>query len=197
MQALTLLTTTGEQVPLSALWADGPVVTFFVRHFGCVFCREQVAEVRAARADFERAGARVVVVGQGSVEDAAAFAREFGDGLEVLTDPTRETYCALGMRRGWRTAATLGTVKRAAQALAKGFRQAARVQGDPFQQPESTRRSRLCSPRSPARATRLQQRELTSGRRGARGSPESLLERGQRAQRVCVVGLVYEEMALA
>jgi len=134
MQALTLLTTAGTPVALSALWADGPVVTFFVRHFGCVFCREQVAEVRAVRADFERAGARIVVVGQGSVEDAAAFAREFGDGLEVLTDPTRETYCALGMKRGWRTAATFGTVKRAAQALAKGYRQAARVQGDPFQQ---------------------------------------------------------------
>jgi peroxiredoxin len=132
--ALTLLDTAGRTVALESLWRERPAMLVFVRHFGCLFCREQVAEVRSHAAAFVAAGVDVVVVGNGSVAEAAAFATEHAGSLRVLTDPTREAYCAFGMQRGWRTAANVGTVSRAVRALAKGYRQAARPQGDPFQQ---------------------------------------------------------------
>jgi hypothetical protein len=109
-------------------------VLLFVRRFGCVFCREQVAEVQTHAAELEAAGADVVVVGNGSVVEAAAFATEYAGLLRVLTDPAREAYCAFGMQRGWRTAANVGTVSRAVRARARGYRQAAGPQGDPLQQ---------------------------------------------------------------
>lgn len=134
MNTLTLLDTAGGPVALSSLWHERPVVLVFVRHFGCLFCREQVAEVRTHAAEFQAAGVDVVVVGNGSIVEAAAFATTYAGPLRVLTDPTREAYCAFGMQRGWRTAANVGTVSRAVRALARGYRQAARPQGDPLQQ---------------------------------------------------------------
>ncbi|MEY3213233.1 MAG: hypothetical protein RIT28_3714 [Pseudomonadota bacterium] len=34
LAALTVLTPAGDPVPLPSLWAQGPVVLVFVRHFG-------------------------------------------------------------------------------------------------------------------------------------------------------------------
>lgn len=35
----------GADVRLGDLWATRPLVLAFVRHFGCVFCREHVKEL--------------------------------------------------------------------------------------------------------------------------------------------------------
>ena len=40
--AATVLDTAGERVRLADQWADHPAVIVWLRHFGCVFCREQV-----------------------------------------------------------------------------------------------------------------------------------------------------------
>ena len=47
--AATVLDTDGSAVPLAREWADRPVVVVWLRHFGCVFCREQVAQPRPER----------------------------------------------------------------------------------------------------------------------------------------------------
>jgi hypothetical protein len=35
----------GREVPLGQLWRDRAAVVVFVHHFGCIFCRQQVAEI--------------------------------------------------------------------------------------------------------------------------------------------------------
>jgi peroxiredoxin len=130
---LTVLDTQGRAVTLGSLGRGGSVVLVFVRHFGCLFCKEQVADVRARLGELHGRGASVVIVGNGSVDDARVFAAEHAAGMTVVTDPNREAYCAVGMKRGVGTALSFGVARRAARAMARGFRQT-RTQGDPFQQ---------------------------------------------------------------
>lgn len=41
-----LTDTDGNSVTLSSYWKVKPTVILFLRHFGCPFCREQVANLR-------------------------------------------------------------------------------------------------------------------------------------------------------
>ena len=49
-----------------------PLVVVFVRHYGCIFCRERAAEVLASRSAIEAKGARIVFVGTGLPAMASA-----------------------------------------------------------------------------------------------------------------------------
>jgi len=51
--------------------------------------------------EFERAGVELVAIGNGTVEQAAAFVRSQGlDGLRLVVDPERRVYEAAGARVG-------------------------------------------------------------------------------------------------
>jgi len=53
------------------------------------------------RAEFERATVELVAIGNGTVEQAAAFVRSQGlDGLRLVVDPERRVYEAAGARVG-------------------------------------------------------------------------------------------------
>lgn len=94
-----LLDAEGSSVPLSSLLADGPVVLVFLRYFGCTFCRAHVARVRDEREAFVEAGARVVMIGQGRPEQAAAFCRDRQLPFTCTVDPDRRVYDAFGLGR--------------------------------------------------------------------------------------------------
>jgi len=83
--------------------------------------------------EIRRAGADLVLVGNGRPDQAAAFARDEVPGVTVLTDPSLRTYRALDLRRG--VLATLGprSAIAAASAFRRGHRQAATA-GDAWQQ---------------------------------------------------------------
>jgi len=66
----------GRQVRLGDLWRERPAVLVFVRHFGCVFCRQMAVEIHRARHDFEKADVELVVIGHGSPAQAADFRRQ-------------------------------------------------------------------------------------------------------------------------
>jgi len=51
------------------------------------------------REDFDRVGARLIVIGQGTPRHAEHFIEEYGlDGMQVLVDPDRKTYEAAGAK---------------------------------------------------------------------------------------------------
>ena len=123
----------GGQVRLGQLWTDRTAVLVFVRHFGCVFCRQQISAIGPLLDRVRALGADLVVIGQGSVDEARAFRDAEKLTMPLLTDPSRQAYCAVGMRRGLRSVLTPSVLARAFTAWRGGFRQS-RPAGDPLQQ---------------------------------------------------------------
>ena len=97
---LPLLNTAGEEVRLSSLWSQRPLLLAFTRHFGCTQCKEMLNELVAGHERIEQAGLDIALVTQGTPEITAAFARDFAPGLPCLSDPERKAYQAYGLERG-------------------------------------------------------------------------------------------------
>jgi peroxiredoxin len=73
-------------------------VLVFVRHFGCVFCRELAVDIHRHREDFEKADVELVVIGHGSAAHAADFRKLQNVDLRLLVDPDREVYKLAGAK---------------------------------------------------------------------------------------------------
>ena len=97
---LTLQDTENRQVRLSALWANGPLLLAFTRHFGCTQCKEMLDELVAGHEKIKKAGLSVAVITQGTPESTALFAEQHAPGLYCLADPERKAYQAYGLERG-------------------------------------------------------------------------------------------------
>lgn len=114
----------------------GRIMLVFLRHTGCPFCREAMADVQRRRAEIERS-ARVVFVHQAPEDEAnAAFFDRAGVGdIPRVSDPERRLYRAMGLTRGslW---AVFGPYIwfRSIQAMLSG-RRLGRLIGDVFQMP--------------------------------------------------------------
>jgi hypothetical protein len=104
-----------------------------VRHFGCVFCHEQVAHLKAILPQITARNASLKIIGNGNPDHAAFFMRRFGLRDGVYTDPARVVYDALGMRHGLGKTLGVSALKNGLRAYRSGFRNYG-VQGDPWQQ---------------------------------------------------------------
>jgi peroxiredoxin len=126
----------GAEERLSSFWAKGPCLLVLMRHFGCVGCAIQVTELAPRLDELTRAGVRVVLIGNGTTEQLAAFVDRHALGseaLEIVTDPSLRAYRALGLvRSAW---ATMGprALYELARAMGAGY-QHRHVEGDRTQQ---------------------------------------------------------------
>ncbi len=85
--------------PLLAL-TDKPALVVFLRSFGCTFCREAIADVAAAKAAIEAAGASIVFVHGASQDEADPWFEKYGmSGVSQISDPGLEHYAAFGLGR--------------------------------------------------------------------------------------------------
>jgi len=92
---------TSKGISLAELSHKRPVLVVFLRHAGCTFCREALADISARRAEIERDGTNIALVHMGTAESFAAFAGRYGLGdLPAISDPERRLYRGLGLRRG-------------------------------------------------------------------------------------------------
>ena len=83
----SVLDVNGRPSVLGEHWRRHPAVIVWLRHYGCIFCREQAAQMRAVAGDIERLGAELVFVGNGSPAQARDFQEKLAPGSLVLTDP--------------------------------------------------------------------------------------------------------------
>jgi hypothetical protein len=100
--ASRVLTLDGGSVRMKDLWRDGVTVTSFVRHYGCIFCHQMVHDLVTTVPAIMARGASVVIVGNGTVEQARYFfsAKQLPrTGVTVVTDPDRESFRAAGFER--------------------------------------------------------------------------------------------------
>jgi hypothetical protein len=129
----SVLDVRGSPSLLGEHWRRHPAVVAWLRHYGCVFCREQAAAMRAVSADIEALGAELVFVGNGSPAQARDFQQQFAPDSIVLTDPDLRTYGLIGARRGVLRTVGPRAWRAGLRALSSGARQT-RVKGHPFQQ---------------------------------------------------------------
>ena len=94
-----MITNTGE--PLLKVTFQSPVLLVFLRHFGCVFCKEALGDLSARRKNFEKAGIRLVFVHMADDETAQEYFSKFHlEGVTYVCDPDQRYYAAFGLYRG-------------------------------------------------------------------------------------------------
>ena len=86
LDALKLPDATGTQHQLGDLWADRPVVLVFLRHFGCIHCREHASQLGEHYGEITALGADLVAIGTGNERYAAAFVKDEQIPYLVLVD---------------------------------------------------------------------------------------------------------------
>lgn len=80
---------------------ESPLLVVFLRHFGCTFCREALADIAEQRASIEARGVRIVAVHMSPVKDATEVFTHYGlADLDRISDPERNLYRAFGLKEG-------------------------------------------------------------------------------------------------
>src|SRR5271154_7236457 len=82
----------GKETRLGSFWASRPAVVVFLRHYGCIFCREHVVQLRKYHEDFRAKDAALVAIGLGGRGYAREFSKETGIEFPPLIDENREAY---------------------------------------------------------------------------------------------------------
>jgi len=92
---------TNYGVTLDELSRMSPVLLVFLRHAGCTFCREALADLAARRREIEETGTRLVLVHMGSEQQGVKFFAKYGlESVPHISDPKRSLYRAFGLPRG-------------------------------------------------------------------------------------------------
>jgi hypothetical protein len=78
--------------------ADVPTLFVFLRHFGCLFCRETVADLRAI-AERDAAFPPLLFFTQSGSTELRAFLRRDWPSARAVADPDRHFYAAFGVER--------------------------------------------------------------------------------------------------
>ena len=115
------MTRSGQALPID----DAKVtLVIFLRSFGCTFCREALADVAAAKAAIEAAGADIAFVHVEPADEAEPWFQKYGLGDVLrISDPQRVHYLAFGLDRTKATSIVSPAVwtRGAACALEHGF----------------------------------------------------------------------------
>ena len=92
----------GEPIRLSDLWTnvETGIVLVFLRHFGCLFCRDHAVQLRERHQGFTGRGFRIVAVGQGTPTRAERFRTDYRLPFLVLGDRALESYHLYGLTTG-------------------------------------------------------------------------------------------------
>lgn len=78
-----------------------PQLVVFLRHLGCTFCRETLADLARVRPHVEAAGVKIVLVHMVADDQAASVFATYGlADVPRLSDPNKQLYRAFELRRG-------------------------------------------------------------------------------------------------
>lgn len=93
--------TTNTKKNLSELSYNQPVLLVFLRHFGCVFCKEALADLSSLKKELVGKKVHLVFVHMAKEDIAESYFTKFGlAGVEHVSDPLKEVYQQFGLVRG-------------------------------------------------------------------------------------------------
>jgi peroxiredoxin len=131
IDTLTVQDPSGHTVKLGDARAGRAGLIVLMRHFGCIFCRQRLAELVAQTEPYADVDFAVWVIGNGTALMAQDFVEKHNVTRSVYTDPSREIYKVLGMNRNF--GLNFKSLKQSIVAFKQGHRQT-EVKGDPWQQ---------------------------------------------------------------
>lgn len=129
------VTNRGER--LEELAEEQKVMLVFLRHFGCTFCRETMADLAEVRSEIESRGVKIVIVHMVKSEMAEDMLKLYGlDDISHISDLNQHLYNRFGLYKvGFRALFGLKNWWRALVAgIGKGHL-IGKPAGDPFQMP--------------------------------------------------------------
>lgn len=86
---------------LTELSRERPLLVVLLRHSGCVFCREAIADAARALPQIEAEGVRLVLVHQGAGDELGPLAAAAGiPEVDRVADPRKRLYRGLDVPRG-------------------------------------------------------------------------------------------------
>jgi peroxiredoxin len=101
MATLARTPAAAEGLTLMELSRRSPVLVVFLRHLGCTFCREALADLRTQRPALERAGVAICLVHMVDDAQAGAMFARYGLGdVARVSDPDKALYRAFDLARG-------------------------------------------------------------------------------------------------
>ncbi|MEM7622656.1 MAG: SelL-related redox protein [Planctomycetota bacterium] len=113
-----------------------PVMLLFLRHTGCTFCKEALADLASKKAELDSAGVKPVLVHMSPPADFDGVLERYGlSGTPHVSDPAKQLYRSFELRRG-----TLGELM-PLSAWGRGFfatlrgHTVGKLVGDGFQMP--------------------------------------------------------------
>lgn len=130
---LMVIDEAGRSHALGTLWRDHTAVIVFLRHFGCIHCRDHVVHLHARLDAIESKGARMAVIGNGSPSFIDGYRDETRWTGPIYTDPSLAVYKAAELKRGVTTVLDPRALAPTLKAFLRGGRQG-RTQGDQWQQ---------------------------------------------------------------
>lgn len=99
---VTLVDGTGAATALADVFGGRKTLLTFLRHFGCLFCREWLAKLAQHQAELDGAGLQVVAVAMGDPKHIARYCDRIAPDITCLTgdDGSLEAYHAYGLQEG-------------------------------------------------------------------------------------------------
>ena len=92
---------TNKSENLKKLSEDKPVLLVFLRHFGCIFCKEALSDLSEKRKDFEGKGIEIVFVHMSSNEVADEYFTKYKlEGVSHISDPSAHFYQSFKLTKG-------------------------------------------------------------------------------------------------
>ncbi|MEM6672480.1 MAG: SelL-related redox protein [Planctomycetota bacterium] len=80
---------------------EQPQFLVFLRHFGCTFCRQALADLGTINDQLRAAGTRLVLVHMSTEDEACSMFGQYGlSEVTGISDPDRVLYRAFALRRG-------------------------------------------------------------------------------------------------
>ena len=91
----------GRTTPLSDGWRERPALILFWRHYGCGCGLDRARRLKEEYDEYVGRGARVILVGQGTPDRAAAYAARYElPDVPILCDVSGRVYEAYGLLEG-------------------------------------------------------------------------------------------------
>lgn len=83
------------------LTTESPAMLIFLRHFGCMFCKEALADISEKRASIEAQGVRLIFIHMAENDVAERYFQKFNlENVLHVSDPECKYYTAFGLMKG-------------------------------------------------------------------------------------------------